>query len=237
VDYTTLAESTFTLDAEQLEGDRSTGAGDVIDDRTVSLITRENRVALAQGTPTLVEAPTLGADRRGVDVPLLFVLQAHPECVFTWARLIVDFAPTPGVVINDLSPRGVEDIAVEIETKVGVGLEFSLAAKAVDVKASPEVARKRNVYLPTLTAAGAGFHKGYWDFMAKAGDYLYADKELRLLLTAPNDSPVRARITVRAKVRFRGVARLIPLLARVARGGYDIELIGLPAASEPTADA
>jgi hypothetical protein len=237
MDYTTLAESTFTLDTEQLEADRSTSTGDVIDDRTVSLITRENRVALAQGTPTLIATPTLGADRRGVDVPLLFVLHAHPECAFTWARLIVDFAPTPGVVINDMSPRGVEDIAVEIETKIGVGLEFSLVAKAVDVKASPEIARKRNVYLPTMTASGAGFYKGYWDFMAKAGDYLHADKELRLLLTAPNDSPVRARITVRAKVRFRGAARVVPLLARVARGEYDVELIGLAAVSEPTTDA
>ena len=215
-----LTELPFDLDHE--EADRS--VTEILDDDTLQLLKRENRVGLARGTPGRVDSAEVEPGRQVVDVPLLFLLHPHPECTFSWSRIVIDLAPTPGTVIADMVPRGVEDLPVDVETKVGVGLKFSTVVKAVDVEASPELARKRTVYFPTMSASGTGFHKGYWDFFAKAGDYLHADKELRLLIDSPEDTPVKAAVVVRAKVRFRGFARLIPLLARTGEHSREVQL-------------
>ena len=74
----------------------------------------------------------------------------------------------------------------------------------MDIGAKPEISRKRTVFFPSVTATGTGFRKAYWDFYPKAGDYLHADKELHLLVNGQRP-PVTAGVTVRAKVRFRGL--------------------------------
>ena len=154
-----------------------------------------------------------------VDVPLLFALQAHPECVYNWARMVVDLSSTQDAIIADMSPRDVSDVPVEVETGIGLEVSLSVITKAVDIGAKPELSRKRTVFFPTVAATGTGFRKAYWDFYAKAGDYLHADNELHLLISAPSAVPVTATFTIRAKIRFRGLARLIPLLCRT--GGLD----------------
>lgn len=218
--FTPIAELGFEIDEE--EADRA--LTEIIDDETVQLMRHENRVALARAPAEPVFGPGVSPDRSAYQVPLLFVVHAHPECTFAWSRLIVDLSPTPDCVVADMAPRQVEDVAVDVETSIGLGLSFSIAAAAVDVGAKPELAKKRTVFFPTLLASGVGFRKAYWDFQAKAGDYLHTDKELRLLIDAPADTSVMADLTVRAKVRFRGLPRLIPLLARTARTDARIRL-------------
>jgi hypothetical protein len=212
-EFTPLADLSFDIDQE--EADRA--VTEVIDDETLSLVRRDNRVALAHAPARVISAPDVAAERSAYDVPLLFVVHAHPDCTFVWSRLIVDLTPTPDCIVSDMSPREVEDLAVDVETTVGLGLSFSIAAKAVDVGAKPELAKKRTVYFPTVLTSGVGFRKAYWDFLPKAGDYLHTDKELRLLVDAPTETSVLADLTVRAKVRFRGLPRLIPLLARTSQ--------------------
>ena len=107
---------------------------------------------------------------------------------------------------------------------MGLDLSFSIAAAAAGVGAKPELAKKRTVFFPTLLTSGVGFRKAYRDSHAKASDYMHTDKELRLLVDAPADTSVMADLTVRAKVRFRGLPRLIPLLARTARTDARIRL-------------
>ena len=206
------------LDASE-RGDVLIRSAGVIDDESIELLRRANRIGLARGEPVAVAGDAVPVGRSVVDVPLLFALHAHPECVYEWARIIVDLSVTDDAVVADMSPRDVEDIAVDVETKIGGELSFSLVAKAIDVSAAPELTRKRTVFMPTVTASGTGFHKAYWDFHAKAGDYLHADKLLHLLVSSPADVPVMATVTARARVRFRGLARLIPLLGRT--GGID----------------
>jgi hypothetical protein len=218
--FTMLTELAFDVDEE--DADRA--STDVIDDRMLHLLKRENRVAIARVPARQVPSQDLAADRRAYDIALLFVLHAHPECMFAWSRLLVDLSPTPDCVIKDMAPREVEDVPVEVQTTVGMNLSFSVAASAVDVGATPQVSRKRTVYFPTLQASGVGFRKAYWDFQPKAGDYLHTDKELRLLVESPADTPVQAVLTVRAKVRFRGLPRLIPLLARTGNAEARIRL-------------
>ncbi|MGW1493855.1 hypothetical protein [Streptomyces sp. NPDC002402] len=208
--FTPLAELAFDVDEE--EADRATA--EVIDDATLRLLKRENRVAIARAPSRRVSAPGMAAGRCGHDVPLLFTLHAHPECTFAWSRLMVDLSPTPDCVIADMAPREVEDLPLEVETTVGVDLSFSIAASVVDLSAAPQLGRRRTVYYPMVLTSGIGFGKAYWDFYPKAGDYLHTNKELRLLLDASAEAQVQAAFTVRAKVRFRGLPRLIPLLAR-----------------------
>jgi hypothetical protein len=214
-DFKPLLDLSFDIDFDEASRDELRQAsGEVIDDDTISLMRRENRVGIARGMLSPVTSPAVQAGRSVVDVPLLFALQAHPECVYKWARIVVDLSPTKDAIIADMSPRDVQDVPVDIETTIGVDLSLSVVAKAVDVGAKPELTRKRTVFFPSVTASGTGFRKAYWDFYPKAGDYLHADKELHLLVDAPISVPVTAGFTVRAKVSFRGLARLIPLLSR-----------------------
>jgi len=194
-------------------------AAGVIDDKSIDLMSKENRVGIARGTPTVVKSPAVPAGRSIVDIPLLFALQAHPDCVYRWARIVVDLSVTEGALIHGMSPDDVQDVPVEVETTVGVDLSVSTVAKAVDVGAHPEISRKRTVFFPTIAASGVGFRKSYWDFYPKAGDYLHADKELHLVVNAPADVAVMAQLTVRAKVRLRGIGQLIPLLS--SKGGIE----------------
>jgi hypothetical protein len=218
--FTQLAELAFDID--EAEADRATM--EVVDDETLRFLRRDNRVALARAVARPVTGPMVEAGRSAYEVPLLFVVHAHPECTFAWARLMVDLSPTGNCVIADMAPRQVQDLAVDIETTVGVDLSFSIVSKAVDIGAKPELARKRTVYFPNLLASGVGFHKAYWDFHAKAGDYLHTDKELRLLVDAPANKDVMADVVVRAKVKLRGLPRMIPLLARTAERATHIRL-------------
>lgn len=218
--FTPLMDLTFEVD----EDDEQRASTEVISDETLHLLRRGNRVAIAQAPARPVSGSGLPADRGAYEIPLLFVLHAHPECTFAWSRLLVDLSPTPDCVIADMAPRDVQDVPVEIETTVGVDLSFSAVAQVVDVGASPELARKRTVYFPMMLASGVGFRKAYWDFYPKAGDYLHTDKELRLLVDAPAGIAVFATLTVRAKVRFRGLPRLIPLLARTGNSEARVRL-------------
>ncbi|HEX2085642.1 MAG TPA: hypothetical protein VHF89_08175 [Solirubrobacteraceae bacterium] len=211
-EFSSVAELGFDIDL----ADEDRALTEVIDDETLRLVRRDNRVALARAPARRVAGPDVPPERSAYDVPLLFVVHAHPDCTFVWSRLMVDLTPTPDCVVADMSPRDVEDIAVDVETSVGLGLAFSLASNAVDLGATPELSKKRTVYFPTVLTSGVGFHKAYWDFLPKAGDYLHTDKEVHLLIDAPPDTPVLVDLTVRAKVRFRGLPRLIPLLARTS---------------------
>jgi hypothetical protein len=216
-----LVELSFDIDPEAPERDREdVAAGEILDDATIDLMRKENRVGLARGVVTPVTGPTVPAGRAVVDIPLLFVLQAHPECTYRWCRIVIDLTPTETASVRDMSPRGVEDIAVDVETTVATALGFKIAAAAVDLSAKPELTRKRTVFMPTVASSGVGFRKAYWDFYPKGGDYLHADKELHLLVDAPESVPVMAAVSVRARVQMKGFLRLIPLVGKT--GGVSV---------------
>jgi hypothetical protein len=219
--FTTVAE--FELEPDKYEADRSRYTAS--EERALSLLGHENRVGIALRTPQ--PAQTDDPSRAVYDVGLMLVVHAHPECRFVWSRLVVDLSGTPSAVIEDMAPNTVEDTAVEVETRVGAGLKFATVFKAVDVEVEPGLSRKRTVYFPSMTASGIGFYKGYWDFMAKGNDYLHANRELRLLVSAPAGVPVVAALTVRARVRMLGFRNLVPLRKR---GGLEtvVELVPGP---------
>ena len=199
----------FELEVDEQEDDRSQYTP--LEERALRLLGRENRIGVAVRAPQLAEASEPG--QAAYDIGLMLVVHAHPECRFVWSRLVVDLSGTPGAVVEDMAPAEVEDKAVEVETRVSAGLKFTTVLTAVDIELKPELTRKRTVHFPTVTASGTGFRKAYWDFMAN-GDYLHANRELRLLVSAPAGVSVVASVAVRARLRLPGLPNLVPVRKR-----------------------
>ncbi len=197
----------------------------VVSDEDLRFLRRENRVAVARAAPAEVRSADLPPGTAAYHVPLLFVLHAHPECAFTYARLQVDLTPTPGSTVIDMSPREVQELPMEIESRRVVGLSFKAVPSVFDLSTSHEQALTQTMYVPTLTTSGVGFTKACWDFYPRSG-YLHADQELHMLLRAPADTPVLAGLTVRAKVTRRGRRGGFPLLARVRDVHRPVHLAG-----------
>ena len=206
-DYEIVTE--FELEVDEQEVTRSTYTAS--EERSLRVLGRENRIGIAMRAPRPTESDD--PNRAGYDIGMMLVVHAHPECRFVWSRLVVDLSGTPDARIEDMVPDEVEDSAVEIETSVK-GFKFVPLLKVVNVELNPELARKRTTYFPTMTASGAGLGKAYWDFMAKGNDYLHANRELRLLVSAPAGKPVVATVVVRARVRMLGVKNFVPLRKR-----------------------
>jgi hypothetical protein len=212
-DFNILFESALDLDEAGVERNEEA----IIGDENIRLLLRENRLALAKGKSVLVEQPLAGADPQLTyyDVPLMCVVHSHPECRFRWSRLMVDLSPTPEALIRDMSPREIRgDKPVELKTSIGVGLKFETASKIVNAEMQPEFSTSRTVYYPEIVSSGINLVRGYWDFLALTSDYLHANRELRLFISAPAGETVVARFNLRAKVKLAGFAGLIPLLAR-----------------------
>jgi hypothetical protein len=202
------------LDVDEASVERGEEA--IIGDQDIRLILRENRIALAKGKSTLIQPPE-GAEPglAYYDVPLFCVVHSHPECRFRWARLMIDLSPTGGAIIRDMAPREIRgEKPVELKTSVSAGLKFETAAKVLSAEIKPEYTNSRTVYYPEIVSAGPNFTRGYWDFLALTSDYLHANRELRLLVSAQSGMPVQVRFNLRAKVKFAGAMGLIPLLAR-----------------------
>jgi hypothetical protein len=200
----------FELEADEQDDDRSQYTP--VEERALRLLGRENRVGVAVQTPRPTKTGEPG--QAAYDIGLMLVVHAHPECRFVWSRLVVDLSSTPGAIVEDMSPAEIENHAVEVETRVGAGLKFTTVLKAVDIELKPELARKRTVHFPTVTASGTGFRKAYWDFMANGDNYLHANRELRLLVSAPAGAPVVASVAVRARLRLPGLRSLVPVRKR-----------------------
>ena len=208
--FETLFERTFDIDDK---ASAELGGEAVIIDHNIRLLLRENRIALAKGKSSPVQSNDLGLAY--YDVPLICVVMSHPECRFQWSRLIVDLSLTKEARICDMSPQEVRgNKPVELKTTIGANLKFETVGKVLSFELAPEIASSRTVYYPEIVSAGPGFTIGYWDFLALTSDYLHANRELRLLVSAPVGAPLQARFILRAKVKFAGVAGIIPLLAR-----------------------
>lgn len=196
---------------EEEEPDR---AFRTLDEGVIRTVRRETRIGLARGPVRPVDSGEAG--RQGYDIPLICVVQPHPECEVRWTRLVLDLAVTPGARVEDMSPVLVEgEQPVEIETSLGTGLSFNVATLGLGAQVTPQVTRRRTVYCPRITSSGIGFSAAYWDFRASDQEFLHVNEELRLLVSAPSATPVDARVILRARVVPRGLARVVRLTGRL----------------------
>ncbi|MFD7026464.1 hypothetical protein ACFWAR_00270 [Streptomyces sp. NPDC059917] len=185
-----------------------------LDESTITLLRRETRIGLARGPVRRVEAAPPG--RSGYDVPLICVIQTHPESDVRWSRLVVDLSASQGAVVADMAPGLVEgEHPVEIETTLGAGLTFQMASSLIGAELAPQITRRRTVYCPRITSSGIGFTTAYWDFRASDQAFLHVNEELRLLVDAPAGVPVDAKVTMRVRVMPRGLGRVIRLTGKL----------------------
>ena len=209
----------FDVDEQGLESLRDSEA--IVGDTLIPVLLRQNRLALSKGKTLLVPTPP-GADPglAYYDATLSCVVHAHPECQFRWARLVVDLSSTPGARIRDMVPREVRgDRPVELKTTISLGLKFETIAKVIGGEVRPEVSTSRTAYFPEIISSGVNLASGYWDFLSGASEHLHADRELRLLISAPTGALLSARFRLNAKVALRGLPGLIPIFVRT--GGID----------------
>lgn len=221
-DFRLIGESALEIDRD--EQDRADFLPSA--EEFLRVLGRDNRVGIAARKPVPTLSGSLPPGRTAYDIALMLVVHAHPECKFDWSRLVVDLTPTPGAIIEDMTPTDIMDNPVDIETKIGADLKFTTILKAVDVQLNPEITRKRTVHFPLVTASGTGFAKAYWDFQSSGGGYIPSSRELRLLVSSPAESTVAAKFTVRAEIRLQGWQNLIPLRAK--HGGLDVALTLVP---------
>lgn len=213
--FRTLFDAHFDVDKTMgLKKARGEEEG-IIGDKDISLMMRENRIALAKGKTNRINPPE-GSKTNIVcyEIPLICVVHPHPECRFRWSRLMVDFSVTNGARILDMSPLEVKgNTPIEVTTTVGAGLKFETILKVLSPEIKAEHSSKQTVYFPEIVSSGRGLDKGFWDFLAIGEDYLHANKELKILVSAPTDEPLKARFGLRAKVKMAGLVGIIPMIA------------------------
>ncbi|MFF3441776.1 hypothetical protein [Streptosporangium sp. NPDC002721] len=214
-EFSTLFESDLDVDTEVLREQTRRGAA-IVGDDDIRLLNRQNRIALAKGPTVEVPAePPCDPTQSYFDIPLTCIVHAHPRCRFRWARLVVDFSGTAKAVIRDMSPREIRgESPVEIKTIVGAALNFEVVPTLLSAETSRERSETRTVYYPQILSSGPSFQRGYWDFLSLQEEYPHSDRELRLLVSAPTGTRLKARFRLKAEVALRSTDRILPLLAR-----------------------
>ncbi|MER5432318.1 hypothetical protein [Streptomyces sp. NPDC002588] len=198
----------------EVEEDRDERGFEAVHEEVIRTMRRETRIGLARGTVQSLGTGEPG--RRGYDIPLICVVQTHPECTVRWSRLVLDLSVTAGARVEDMAPILVEgQEPVEIETTLGVGLSFDTVVAGLGAELTPQVTRRRTVYCPRITSSGIGFPAACWDFRASDQEFLHVNEELRLLASAPDGAPLKARVTLRARVVPRGFARVVGLTGKL----------------------
>jgi hypothetical protein len=64
-----------------------------------------------------------------------------------------------------------------------------------------------------------------WDFRSVPGEYLYADREMRLLVSAPDGAELSAQFNLLAKVARDGVAAAVPMFRKRGEVGRTYRLV------------
>lgn len=131
-----LLDAALEIDEEGLLKRRRGGEA-IIDDRDLSLLRHQNRIAIALGPVTVLDCNSGEEDLRYRDISLLCVLHPAPRCHFRSATLAVDLRATEGALVRDMAPRDVRgEHPVELTTTVRMGLSYDIV---------PSVARGKRV--------------------------------------------------------------------------------------------
>jgi hypothetical protein len=201
------------LDRKLLETRADADLRTLLEDWDAGGLGRENRITLVKRKTRRVP-PTAEVDpgMTYYDIGLALSLVSDVKCRFVSTRLKLDFSPTNAALIRSMMPLEVRgEHPVEQETKIGLTLKFEVVKDVLGTEISPEVSRKRTVYYPEIVGSGEGTCVALWKLVAKGADEIRSNRDLRLLLSAP-DGPPRANVQVRAEVAYEGFRGSIPLL-------------------------
>ena len=190
-----LLDGPLELAAEDIV--RGVEAGS-ISDENIRLLLTKSRVTLSKG-----ETETAPATEPGQTlflVPLVLTLQPHPQCEIPWALLRVSL--TGGGVVLDVAPDLIESGPVEMTVKWSMGAELTKVVKAT---AAVEGTEKWSRYMPRIVGGGEQTAAATWTFEQDATRKLAAGHRLHLLVRAPGDQALQARVEIEARVQFEGV--------------------------------
>jgi len=199
---------------EQAFSERSF-ASNVIIDESIKLLARKNRLGISVKPLQQMEFPL--ENRKLVDLKLICLAHADPECEFQWVTATIGFSKQQGVIIKDMSPRKVVGNPIKMKTTYSGGANFEVDVKPI--KAGLELGREqqieREIYFPEIISSGIGFSSAQWDFKAGEQLQLHVDRELRLLLEYPYLTKfVSVKFVLRAEVSVKGVLSYIPMVGK-----------------------
>lgn len=147
-------------------------------------------------------------------------------CRFVWASLLIDLSFSPGAQIQSIEPEREGAQAVEFTNKTEPAIEAKIPGTSVKASLGGEREVKYTVTYPEVIGANLT-DRAIWTFRAPSEDHeLRLDHPLRLTVDFPqNLDALRAGLTIRARVAFRGFPGMIPLIGR--RTAADTGLIRL----------
>jgi hypothetical protein len=186
----------------------------ILKDETVKVMLRDNRLGLLE--EALAVARIQDTDQVYAVLKLRCVAQAHPECRFRWVRLALNFGDDSDVTIRGMEPREVKyEQALKITTKTSGSVGLEATELKIGPKASAEVTKEYQIYVPEITSTGIGFSAAYWNFQALGESDLFVDSDLQLMITYPvSIADVNAAFTLRAGVGLKGWIGSIPLVTK-----------------------
>ena len=206
------------LDIDERRLGEQTRGDVVLADRDPLIRKRQYRIALGLG---VVEKHGSLPGQEGLvcyDIPLRCVLHPVAGCHFTSAQLVVDLSPCDPrrlALVRDMTPREVTGAdPVEVTTTVSAHLTFNIVPHVLSADAGRERSTTRKVHYPAIRTSGKGFYKAVWSFTSVQGQYLQAEREMRMLVSAPAKVKVEARFNLVAEIALDGVAGRIPLFRK-----------------------
>lgn len=192
---------------------RERGSANLIMDESIRVLARGNTIGVS--VQPLTES-SIG-DKKLVDMKMICVAQAHPECEYKWVTATIRFPSNEGYLIKDMSPRKVTGKPAKLTTTYNGGLSFEI--EATPVKAVAELGKEqqteKEIFYPEVIGSGVGFSHAQWEFSDGDHAKLHVDRELRLLVEHPGlINVVKVTITLRAEVFVKGILSYIPLVGR-----------------------
>jgi hypothetical protein len=141
----------------------------------------------------------------GGAIELACTFQPADGTRFAWARLLLRLTAPDGVKILDVAPREVVDEPVTISVDRKGGL--SLGVKGVGTAETGLASTKQYVtYHCAVQGSGAATALARWDFKENPDTRDGLGTEQALVLTVPVTGPVRATVTVSARLARSSVA-------------------------------
>lgn len=147
----------------------------------------------------------------------------HPDCVFSWVVLSLDLSPTPGAIALGIEPTSVDAVKVNVSRSATPSIKASFSEASLEASLGGKKEVQYEFTRPQLI--GVNFeNRVMWTFAAPAEESdLLLDHDLTLRTRFPA-APLnlRALVTIKARVAFRGYKGWIPLIGRLTA---DEELI------------
>ncbi len=215
-----LFKGALEIDQDALDT-LSQGRGNELDlSDDLKLLARRNDLEVSKTTASRRRVPGGGWVS---ETGLRLAGAADAACRFVWASLLIDLQYSPGATVQAITPEREGSQPVEFTDKISPSVEAGIPGTAVKVSLGGEREMKYTVVFPEVI--GTKFsNRVIWNFRAPSEEHeLRLDHPLHLSVDFPASlDALRAGLTVRAHVAFRGFRGIIPLIGRRTAEGKNL---------------